>query len=179
MTLEDRIRAVQNDVASRVDKYRDRNVHELARLLGIDASSPDDKCSYWAIVEPIDLARIAAESDEIHERWIYELESHVSKERFAHLLGVAERAGSFDFDVSTLDTRESQTISEWIAAERLSEPDQHILLALFTIFGAEDEALQFEGRVEDDGSIVDLLGPYDQRDGLFVSMGESAASDSW
>ena len=52
------------------------------------------------------------------------------------------------------------------------------VIARTSVKGTEGNELMFEGLIEDDGDCIDLLTPYDRRDGDFVNL-DKCIYDMW
>lgn len=173
MSLDSRIAAVAADVASKRDEYRKIECFDLASLLGIDDAR--ELQGDWRYVWYI--PRIS--SEEICERWDWEfllelLEPHVTEERLETLAEKFGTSGQIDTEdgrvrnaLLTEKERESLEHAFMEDAKKAFDPK---CIAYLTIDSSSNTKLTFQAYVEDDGGCVDLLTPYDERDGKFPDL---------
>ncbi len=168
LSVEERIAAVAEDVASGKMYFASIEAHDLAELLGVpQPEQPDDSWSRTIFAE----RRTLEEYVDLDEGILGEIPDMVdgfaSDERLAAISAKcnAHAEGSihsFDF----LQPEERKRLLEQLeekALERLRDNGIGCVATYCVEHG--DHELWFEGDIEDDGSCIDLRGPYDGVDG--------------
>jgi hypothetical protein len=158
MTLPERIAAIAADRDSERDEYREIAPHELALLLDIgDADRPGRDWKFERFVQHVPV-------EDIVESWDLEyaidlLKPHVTTTRYGELTEL--------LDIATL-TNDEKHIVEQLYMESESKNSCYHAVAHYTIKVPNGDDLIFEASIEDDGGCIDLMTPYDERDGKFV-----------
>jgi hypothetical protein len=176
MSLAERIAAVAMDVESKRDEYRSIDPHELAELLGIDdAESPGGDWDFVSFVPRLSVRDILLEWN---EEFIPELlESHVTAERREEISEKIKllkrnktklRRTSLDF----LTEDEKETIERLYMESEAKNLGASTVLAHYYINAPQDKQLTFEAFIEDDGGVLDLKTPYDERVGGFRDLSD-------
>jgi len=163
-----RIQVVADDVKSRADHFRGIYPHDLAEALGVP--QPDCPADWENIcsAEFLTLEEREEDRDEFSVL-VYMIRDKVDPGRLAIITNEAEeldKAGSTQFDFLT---KEEKHLIEVALAERdlKNNLDNGIgTVALYSV-GEGEDTLRFEGTIEDDGHCIELLTPYDFRDGKF------------
>lgn len=176
MSVDSRIAAVAADVASKRDEYREIECFDLASLLGIDNAR--ELQGEWKYVWYI--PRIS--SEEICEQWDWDflrelLEPHVTEERLETLAEHFEACGKVDIGdgrvKNDLLTENEKKTLERAYMEYVNGAFDAKCVAYLTIESSNNTQLTFQAYVEDDGGCVDLLTPYDERDGKFTNLSDA------
>jgi hypothetical protein len=173
MTLTDRIKAVAKDVRSRKDKYAGIAAHELADALEVPDSerpTPDD----WRMgcyVETVSIEEHTKVFDSPSEI-IYRLEGKVSDERFEELKVKSDQVEAGTRKTFRFLTNEERDIAESSINEEQLLRTMENGLGGIAMYRLEQDGveLDFEGRIEDDGSCIILWTPYEGRDGKFIDL---------
>jgi hypothetical protein len=164
--IEDRIRAVAEDIASRHDQYRCIDPFDLAEALG--APDPQDLCDWnrWTVARILPLQEASENRGYDSTEDIQFLYGKVSETRFSEIENEAKKAEARDFSYLLPD--ECHTLERLLAEYQLKSNLENGMggIARCTVVAGE-VMLSFEGDIEDDGTIIFLRTPYDERDGLF------------
>jgi hypothetical protein len=181
LSLERRLALVDEDVLIGRNRFQKIPGHDLATVLGIgDSRHPGGDWSFVGYA-----AREAVE--EYVQRWgppsevLYWLEGHVTKERFEQLIGKSDELDAADEpSFSFLSGQERRMVEEKIAQRELEGARDNGLncLAQIALVAPSGRQLRFEGYVEDDGACLELLTPYDHRDGKFKDLTDYL-TESW
>lgn len=176
--LEERVRAVTNDVQSKNDRYRIIEAHQLAELLGIqDAWKPSTDWSFLVYAHPVQLDEHLEgihEQEEILEL-LEGLKECVSEKRWAELQSMFKsiESGERKFKSDLLAPREREIVQRKIQEQDLDGNRDNGIYCL-AHFGVKtpdgDGFVFFEAIIEDDGDCINLKTPYDERDGGFVDL---------
>jgi len=171
LSIPERIKAISEDVKSGKDKYRNIEGLELAELVGIDdvhQLGDDWLHIHWVYQEPLAeyIWRCGPDSQ------IFDcLEGIVKDERFATIRKIGKKfdeTGKIDLD--RLRKKEIRLMEETIAEKQFQDGWSQTIVRR-SIKGPRRHWLQFEGYLEDDNSVgLDLLTPYDERDGNFLDL---------
>ena len=170
MSLAKRIAAVAADVDSKRDEYRSIDSHELATLLGIgDADQPGgDWDSVWYIpcvaIEDIFVMR---DKEDIFEL----LQPHVTTKRYEELDKAYDEVKLKRLISDLLTESEKQTIERGYM-EKQDQAFDSLCSAYYVIKAPHGKKLTFEAYIEDDGGCIDLMTPYDERDGKFADLSD-------
>ena len=178
MPLALRIATVAQDVKTSRDAFRDINPHDLADALGVpDSRRPTDHDWFFThYAEKQTLEEYGERSSEI----VLWMEGLVSEDRFKDLVEKSanlnsDSASEFDF----LKMKERQNIEELIAEKALeSNIENGICCVAHHEIAVSNVKLQFEAYIEDDGACIDLMTPYDERDGKFKNL-DNCVTKSW
>ena len=168
LTVAERIAVVAEDVASGQKRFASIATHDLAELLGIpQPEQPDDSWSRTIFAERRTLEEYVDLDNGILGEFPDMVNGFASDERIAAISAKCNAYAegsihSFDF----LQPEERKRLLEQLeekALERLR--DNGIgCVGTYCVEHGEHE-LWFEGDIEDDGSCIDLRGPYDGVDG--------------
>ena len=175
MSLDERIAAVADDVASKRDEYRSINPHELASLLGVDASHPDGHWNFVWFVPRVPVECILAFED---DECIPELlKTHVTakkREEISAKIKILKR-DKVKLPLATLDfltKKEMQTVERLYMEDEARKNGAMWTVAYYVIKAPQRRKLCFEALIEDDGGCIHLLTPYDERDGNFTNFSD-------
>jgi hypothetical protein len=125
--------------------------------------------------------------EEYVERWLppsevlYMLEDNVGKERFAELIAKSDDLDSSDSPgFSFLSVEERAILEDAIAERELEGASDNGMNCIghISVVTPSGHELRFEGSIEDDGACIELLTPYDFRDGRFHDLSR-CLTDSW
>lgn len=168
LTVAERIAVVAEDVASGQKRFASIETHDLAELLGVpQPEQPDDSWSRTIFAERRTLEEYVDLDDGIVGEFPDMVNGFASDERIAAISAKCNAYAegsihSFDF----LQPEERKRLLKQLeekALERLR--DNGIgCVGTYCVEHGEHE-LWFEGDIEDDGSCIDLKGPYDGIDG--------------
>jgi hypothetical protein len=149
--------------------------------LGIaDSRYPGGDWSFTRFVERVSV-------EEYVEQWeppsevLYLLENKVGKERFAELIAKSDDLDSSDSPSFSFLSADERTILENAIAEKELEgaSDNGMnCIGHKSVVTPSGHELRFEGDIEDDVGCIDLLTPYDLRDGRFRDLSR-CLTDSW
>ena len=175
-----RIQVVADDVRSRADHFRGIYPHYLAEALGV--AQPDCPADWENICSAEILTLEELEADDLgwFSDWVYMIQDKVDPCRLAIITNEAEqldKARSRQFDFLT---KEEKHLIEIALAERdlKNNLDNGIgTIALYSV-GKGEDTLRFEGIIEDDGHCIELLTPYDFRDGKFKNFSNCVTAPS-
>ena len=107
------------------------------------------------------------------EEVVYLLEGHVSGPRYKALLHEHDliEKGEQEFSIDLFSEQERRLIEDLIMEREFHQPggDRAIANCYATILESGTR-LSFEAFIEDDGACIDLLTPYDERDGRFADL---------
>ena len=179
LPLQQRINVIAADVKSGADIYRNASAHDIAELVGIQSSwHPDGEWTPRAAYLPRNtLAELTESTDCLWSEDVADkVKKIVSEERYK----VMEEVDAF------IQTNAFQSKKITLALERLSveetalienlhhvewyESGQHYYeVAYISVSPQDGEPLVFEAEIEDDGTCITLLTPYDERDGAFTA----------
>jgi hypothetical protein len=180
LSVEERIAAVAKDVASGNRRFASIEAHDLAELLDVpQPDQPDDSWSRAIYAERQTLEEYVDLNDGILAEIPDMLGGGSSAERIAAISANCKAYAegsirSFDF----LHPEERKYLREQFeekALERLR--DNGIGCVATYCVEQGDHELWFEGDIEDDGSCIDLKGPYDGVDGSGRDPEEWISSD--
>ena len=162
--IKERLRVIAQDVRSKVDLYRTIDPFNLAEALGAPDLDEWNRCTAVAI-QPLEeiYKNGGGEPDED----INILDGEVSDDRFSEIVAATEAAlKSKHLNFSFLSPDERQILEKTLAERQLQNDLDNGIggIATCTVTDGEDE-LSFEGEIEDDGTILWLRTPYDERDG--------------
>ena len=163
-----RIQVVADDVRSQADHFRGIYPHDLAEALGV----PQPDCpADWKNICSAEILTLEERRDYLDEVSVllHMIRDKIDPERFAIITNEAEqleKVGSTQFDFLT---KEEKHLLEVVLAE--SDLERNLengigTVALYSV-GEGEDTLRFEGTIEDDGHCIELLTPYDFRDGKF------------
>ena len=174
--VEDRIRVVAEDVKSETDKYRTIDAFDLAEALG--APDPED-LSEWdkcTCAEILSLEEASENRGGDPTEDIQLLCGEVSEARYAKIEAAAAASDESDFSYLLPDERE--TLERLLAEDQLQSNLENGIggIARCTV-EADGVELSFEGSIEDDGTMLDLLSPYDERDGFFKDLDDCVVEE--
>ena len=165
LPLAERVKRVADDIDSRNDRYSAIPPHELAKLLNVP--SPEKPDGDWVFTSYVE--RVPVEDILDSGAGIELLEGVVPQERYEYLSTAFERG---ELDYTTLTPEERRSIEDADMEKRIHECDVPWVLAHFTVCTPDERELKFEGLIECDGECIDLLGPYDDRNGLFKDLSD-------
>jgi len=181
ISVEQCIALVENDIASGRDRYRKIPPHELALVLGIgDSRHPGRDWSFTQFVERVSV-------EEYAKRWVppsellYRLENKVEKKRFVELIAKSDDLDSSDGpSFSFLSVDERAIIENAMAEKELQGASDNgtNCIGHRSVATPSGQELRFEGDMEEDGTCITLLTPYDFRDGRFCDLSRSL-TNSW
>ena len=100
------------------------------------------------------------------------VKSAVSKERYNGIeaeIEKHERANTI-FAVGFLTSEERRLVEVTLAELELADISGGRTIASTGVESPQGDLLNFEALIEDDGGCIDLLTPYDERDGRFVPL---------
>jgi hypothetical protein len=173
LSLERRLAVVEEDIATGGNRFRPIPGHDLALALGIsDSRHPGGGWSFTSYT-----ARETVE--EYVGRWdppsgvLYWLEAHVAKKRFEALIALSDELDAAETpSFSFLSAQERAIVEEKIAQRELEGVMDNGLncIAQIALVAPSGGELRFEGYIEDDGACLELLTPYDYRDGKFKDL---------
>lgn len=176
---DERIRHIAEDVRSKLDRYRPIDPFQLAEALGIDdAESPSGDWTFTCSAEILPLEEWVIVRSPLSE-FPYRIEDKVDPDRLEQLIELFEamedqKERNFDF----LTAKERKLIELSFAQEDLELNEENgIGTVAHRTVGEGDDSLRFEASIEDDGSCLELLGPYDFRDGLFSDFSNSVTEE--
>ena len=168
LSVEERIAAVAQDVTSGKKRFASIEAHDLAELLGVpQPEQPDDSWSCTIFAERQTLEEYVDLDDSILSEIPDMLEGSASKARVKTISAKCDAYAegsidSFDF----LKPKERKCLLEQLEERELeSLRDNGIGCVATYCVEHGDHELWFEGDIEDDGSCIDLRGPYDGVDG--------------
>jgi hypothetical protein len=178
LDLNARLQAVADDVESRRDEFRTIEPHDLAELLEVPSSrSPGEGWSFTSYVPRIPLAEYVEYNSPDYDVINY-LDGKIDQARFDRLNDEAikvEEGKKEKFDLSLLTSDEQRLIEDSIMDKTLRMTDGPRVIANYILnVPGSDRSMSFEGYIEDDGGCIDLLTPYDERDGKFQDLSDSA-----
>lgn len=164
LSLSERIRAVAKDVDSKKNEFAVLDAFNLAKLLEVpDPDQPGDSWSRAVYAEKRSLEEYVDLNDGILEEFAEMLPGGTSAKRAQTVTEKCEafaagEIGSLDF----LKPREQQAILEQLEERELQSLMDNGIGGVATYCVSDDEnELWFEGEIEDDGSCINLKGPYD------------------
>jgi hypothetical protein len=180
LSVEERIAAVAQDVTSGKKCFASIEAHDLAELLGVpQPDQPDDSWSRTIYAERQTLEEYIDLNDGIIDEIPDILDGCASEKRIAAVAAKCQAYAdgsidSFDF----LKPKERALILKELEERELeSLRDNGIgCVATYSVEHGDHE-LWFEGDIEDDGSCIDLKGPYDGVDGSGRDPDEWISSD--
>lgn len=166
--VEDRIRLVADDVRTNTDRFRSIPPHELAEALGV----PQPECpADWEFICSAEIRPIeecAANVNPVSEL-VYLVQDEIEPDRFHELV---DQFSSLDElaepNFSFLTNDEKQLLEVALAQQQLGRNLENGIgtIARYNLKSG-DMVLSFEATIEDDGSCIYLLTPYEHRDGYF------------
>lgn len=186
--IDQRLDTVLTDVSSRSDRYAAMDPHSLAESLGVP--QPWNPAGGWDYIryypwptfdqwcEDADLDR-ATQLDYFTACFNADRLQHLTKQNMADKEPhVAHRfLGTSAVEEECI--RRMIENREWISEVELANCSEgNPVIARYELKTASGEALRFEGEIEDDGACIFLRTPYDDRDGRFVDLTDSA-TDEW
>ncbi len=160
--LADRVQYVADDVGSRTDRFSAIPSHDLAELLG--AGHPD---GYWSRTWFVE--RLSVEDILDSGAGLEPLQKTIAPDRYDYLSAALERN---ELDCSVLTREERRCVEDADMKKRLNDTCGCRELAHFTVSASDGRKLRFEGIIEDDGGCIELLGPYDYREGRFQDLSD-------
>lgn len=169
LEVQDRINTVYKDIQSRKDLYREIAPHLLAELLGInDADSPGPDWLKMKIAERQIIKRAISDNPQdflLVERLIGKV-SPDRQEILENLLDAFEDTNTGD--LSLILPEEVEILERFMQEDELSYSVN--VIAQLSIKTLNSSIIKFEGFIEDDGTCIHLLTPYDERDGKFFNL---------
>jgi hypothetical protein len=177
MPLAERISVVAKDVRTRRDEFRDINPHDLAEALGVpDSGQPTS--GDWFFTHYAEKQTLEEYGENFSEL-AHLMEGVVSPKRFQALVEKSindESDDGFDF----LTIKERRGLENAISQQSLeSNIENGICCVAHHEISASRPKLRFEAYIEDDGACIDLLTPYDHRDGRFKNLNDCVTKSSW
>jgi hypothetical protein len=173
MSLDDRIKAIENDLISKNDFYKDIEPELLAQLLevpldAINGESPDDwyKWATWIYVEILSVEQLLDNGYQIDEL-INNLED---EKRIEFLL---KQINDLKKIIIELTVDEKAKISLAIADTKLNDIDcdKYLQIAQYCLHTESNTSICFEATLNGVYSTMDSLKtPYDERDGFFLNV---------
>lgn len=170
MSLEDRVRAVRDDIDSGARNFADIDVFRLAELL--EVPQPEMPENSWRFCTAVYISSVEEWLRDYPFEWVndmcYWLEAtSTGKERLDELrtqgaIAMSHDEPSFDF----LSASEREYLEKKAATEELDrlvgngvggDATYHVCVG--------GVSLWFRGAIEDDATCIDLEGPYDGIDG--------------
>ena len=175
MPLAEPIAAVANDVRTRRDEFREIDPHDLAEALGVpDSSRPTDHD--WFFINYAEKQTLEEYGENFSEL-VHLMEGMVSARRFKVLVEKSEGCCDAEFDFLT--KKERRNLEEAIALKALeSNMENSICCVAHYNISASRPKLRFEAQIEDDGACIDLMTPYDHRDGKLKGL-DNCVTNSW
>jgi hypothetical protein len=165
LPLVERIKCVADDIDSRNDRFPPQPAHELAELLHVPCpEQPDGNWEFTSYVE-----RCSAEEILDSGAGVEPLKEISTQDRYECLCSALD---SGELDCSLLTPEERNCIEGADMERRLHNLDTPTVIAHFTVPTPDGRELGFEGLIEDDGTCIDLLGPYDDREGRFRDLSD-------
>jgi hypothetical protein len=168
LPLEDRIRAVGEDVYSKRNKFAKLDVFVLADLLEVpDPDRPGDDWSRSVYAEKRTLEEYIDLDSGLAEELADMLPSSTSPNRAEIVREKCEAylAGEID-SLDFLNDQERECLIEQLGERDLQSMMDNGIGGVATYCVSDDDyELWFEGEIEDDGSCVYLKGPYDDIEG--------------
>jgi hypothetical protein len=168
LPLEERIRVVGEDVETKKNKFAVLDAFTLAELLEVpEPDHPGDSWSREVYAEKRSLEDYVDLDSSVVEEFADMLPCGTSAKR---VQAVAEKcaayaAGKID-SLDFLKPKEQQSILEQLEERELQSRMDNGIGGVATYCVSDvDHELWFEGEIEDDGSCIDLKGPYDGIDG--------------
>jgi len=173
MSLDDRIKAIEKDLTSKNDFYKDIEPELLAQLLevpldAIDGENPDDwyKWAIWNYVKILSFEQLLDNGYHIDE-----LINNLEDENRIELL--LNQINDFRKIIIELTHDEKAKISLAIANKNLnsSDGDRHLQIAQYCVNPKSNTPLYFEATLDGDYYTMNSLKtPYDKRDGKFLNV---------
>ena len=176
--LKDRIKAVAKDVKTHKNRFAEIDAFDLAHALEVpQAEQPSGDWSFISYAEKISCEEYAKYNSPASEI-VYLIEDDVPAKRFKELVKKSSKldevaAPKFNF----LTVHERALLEEAISQEQLenNEDNGQSCIAHYWV-GKRSDNLCFEATVEDDGSCIFLLTPYDKKE--FVDL-NNCLTDDW
>jgi hypothetical protein len=178
MAYHERLNAIADDVVSGKDQYKAISPHQLLELLRVPRPHSAKGWEYIKICTQTTI-----------EEWVETNWSVIELSRFiegkvgdARLEAIEKKLAqiedsSDDLDFSFLDAPERAQIETAIMEQEIDELEGGHIIARICIGTPKGVELWFEGSIEDDGGCIELMSPYDHRDGRFSVV--SPISDEW
>ena len=181
MPLQERIVAVSDDVSSKSDEFVSIPPHDLAEALGVE--QPENPATGWNYSQYAEKQSLEEQADNYGsaEGCVDHLKGKVSDVRYKELESkLEELEESGDWDFSFLDETEREIIEQALAEIDLEGNQSNGIncIASYTVRGKDGLELKFEGLIEDDGVCIELMTPYDERDGKFHDF-SNCAIEEW
>jgi hypothetical protein len=175
--VEKAIELVDQDVTSGTDRFADIDPRELAELVGLSCECREGWNGFY-YAETFPLEEEADNFGGVAEV-IYHLKGEISESRYSEIESIAEEVDKEDRrDLSFLSKAECKLAEHQVWADRLKgNMENGICYLLQATVEAGDDELYFEADGEDDGSIGEVRGPYDQRNGKFMDMEKLITED--
>jgi hypothetical protein len=180
MPLANRIAAVATDVDSKQDEFRSIDAHELASLLGIEDAARPIRNGDWnfelhVLRWPVD--DILSYEDE--EYIVEVLQSQLTPERYKELCSKIDLRE--EYKTNLLEFLTNDDLLEFLTNDEKQSIEEHNMewrherdgdsvchcYAYNSIEAPRGKVLTFQALIEDDGTCITLLTPYDERDGEF------------
>ena len=167
---EKTIELIDQDVTSGTDRFAKIHPWELAELVGLSCDDRDGwNGFYYAETFPLE-----EEADNLGgvAEVIYHLKGEISESRYSEIESIAEEVDKKDRrDLSFLSKAERKLAEHKVWAARLEgNMENGICYLLQATVEAGDHELSFEADGGDDGSIGEVRGPYQHRDGELVDL---------
>lgn len=180
----ERIMEIAADVYSERDRYKKLCPHDLLDLMHVPAPHTSDG---WTFIRDVgggfDLKEYIESHDGISEL-VDLLGSNVTYVRKSELRSHFNELGDYPEspDLSFMSQAEKEEIERALMENELEQLGGGMVLARVCIGCPKGKELWFEGVIEDDGGCIELMGPYDYRDGRFTELtglAEEIASVNW
>lgn len=184
--IDARIIEVHEDVKSKRDRYRVIDPFELADLLDVASPESPNSMDGWCIARYMKKKSIYEIIDHggyesFDSAYVWEKMRKARKEKkLERFLSEFAKCGNLDcenidkilnkFDQSEVD------LMVFIVNKGLFDDGHGAVIGSYTV-ECECRELCFEAIVEDDGSCIDLKGPYDDRDGEFFDTTDCLTED--
>jgi hypothetical protein len=168
LALQERIRAVAEDVDSKKNEFAALDVFTLAELLEVpDPDQPGDSWSRSVYAEKRSLEEYVDLNAGILEEFSEMLPGGTSARRAQTVTEKCKAYAAGEIDsLDFLKPKERESILEQLEERDLQSLMDNGIGGVATYCVSDDEnELWFEGEIEDDGSCIDLKGPYDGIDG--------------
>lgn len=166
--VDERIRIIASDVRSQADRYRNIPPHELAEALGVPQPERPAEWEFICSAPILPIEECATNWNPISEL-VYLIQDEIEPDRFTELVNRFEALDDLaEPTFIFLTTSEKQLLEKAIAEQQLQRNlDNGIGTIARYNLKSDEMMLSFEATIEDDGSCIYLLTPYDCRDGAF------------
>lgn len=181
LPIDKRIEAIDQDLSLFEKRFERIDSFDLAAALEVpEFQKPGNEWSfvrYAEIISVEEYARFCSPASEI----VYLIQNDVSETRFQRLIALSEPLDTIDEpNFEFLTAIERSDLERAIAEKQLEANSSNAMncLAHYSVVTETGNELRFEAVVEDDGSCLGLLTPYDFKMGKFVDL-TKCVTDTW